>query len=76
MGYTQWAVAAELQKVDPDSAPDALCLITTMPDFGAITWDNAAFSLHNALGLTQMMDRMVHGQRLRIILSRCARIPR
>ncbi|MET8651319.1 CocE/NonD family hydrolase [Nocardia aurea] len=69
MGYTQWAVAAELQKVDPDNAPDALCLITTMPDFGAITWDNAAFSLRNALGWTQMMDRMLHGQRLRMILS-------
>jgi putative CocE/NonD family hydrolase len=58
MGYTQWAVAGRLQREDPANAPDALCLITTMPDFGAITWDNGAFALRNALGWTQMMDRM------------------
>jgi len=52
MGYTQWAVAGTAQ-------PDALCLITTMPDFGAITWDNGAFALRNALGWTRMMDRMI-----------------
>ncbi|GAA2712799.1 CocE/NonD family hydrolase [Actinoplanes palleronii] len=54
MGYTQWAVSA-----DPELAPDALCLLVTMPDFGAITWDNGAFALRNALGWTQMMDRMI-----------------
>ncbi len=58
MGYTQWAVAGRLAREEPDTAPDALCLVTTMPDFGAITWDNGAFSLRNALGWTRMMDRM------------------
>ncbi len=31
-----------------------------MPDFGAVTWDNGAFALRNALGWTQLMDRMAH----------------
>ncbi|MGA4790165.1 CocE/NonD family hydrolase [Nocardia sp. AB354] len=69
MGFTQWAVAGKLQKEDPDIAPDALCLIVTMPDFGAITWDNAAFALRNALGWTQMMDRMIHRQLLALVLG-------
>ena len=60
MGYTQWAVAGRLCAQDPAHAPDALCLITTMPDFGAVTWDNGAFALRNALGWTQLMDRMAH----------------
>lgn len=60
MGFTQWAVAGKLQRDDPAHAPDALCLITTMPDFGAITWQDGAFALRNALGWTQMMDRMTH----------------
>jgi putative CocE/NonD family hydrolase len=59
LGYTQWAVAGRLSREDPGLAPDALCLLVTMPDFGAITWDNGAFSLRNALGWTQMMERMV-----------------
>lgn len=58
LGYTQWAVAGRMRREDPDSAPDALCLINTMPDFGAITWDNGAFSLSNALGWSRMMDLM------------------
>ncbi|MFF0454902.1 CocE/NonD family hydrolase [Nocardia africana] len=69
MGFTQWAVAGKLQKEDPDIAPDALCLVVTMPDFGAITWDNAAFALRNALGWTQMMDRMIHRQLLALALG-------
>ncbi len=69
MGFTQWAVAAELERVDPDNAPDALCLLVTMPDFGAITWDNGAFSMRNALGWTQMMDRMNHREFLPLLLG-------
>ncbi|WP_155371447.1 CocE/NonD family hydrolase [Catellatospora vulcania] len=69
LGYTQWAVAGHLQREDPANAPDALCLITTMPDFGAITWDNGAFSLRNALGWTQMMDRMAKRRFLPLILA-------
>ncbi|MFI5718564.1 CocE/NonD family hydrolase [Nocardia sp. NPDC051750] len=69
MGFTQWAVAGKLQKEDPAIAPDALCLLVTMPDFGAITWDNAAFSLRNALGWTQMMDRMIHREMLALVLG-------
>ncbi|MEQ6899224.1 CocE/NonD family hydrolase [Microbacterium sp. KR10-403] len=61
MGYTQWAVAAKLLREDPDNAPDALVLHITMPDFGAITWDNNAFALRNALGWTRMMVRMRKG---------------
>jgi len=61
LGYTQWAVAGRLQREDPDNAPDALVLQVTMPDFGAITWDNNAFSLRNALGWTRMMVRMRAG---------------
>ncbi|MBB2947814.1 hypothetical protein FB565_007585 [Actinoplanes lutulentus] len=64
MGYTQWAVAA-----DPELAPDALCLLVTMPDFGAITWDNGAFALRNALGWTQMMDRMIRRDMLPLGLA-------
>ena len=45
LGYTQWAVAGRMRREDPDNAPDALCLIVTMADFGAITWDNGAFAL-------------------------------
>ncbi|GAA2659454.1 CocE/NonD family hydrolase [Paractinoplanes durhamensis] len=69
LGYTQWAVAGELQRADPQNAPEALCLITTMPDFGAITWDNAAFSLRNALGWSQMMDRMGRRDLLPLMLG-------
>lgn len=61
MGFTQWAVAGRLQKEEPDAAPQALALITTMPDFGAITWDNGALALRNALGWSRMMDRMSRG---------------
>ncbi|MEU4311562.1 CocE/NonD family hydrolase [Nocardia sp. NPDC024068] len=67
MGYTQWAVAAALQREEPAAAPDALCLITTMPDFGAVTWDNSAFALRNALGWSQMMDRMIHREFLALL---------
>lgn len=56
LGYTQWAVAGRMQREDPGHAPDALCLINTMPDFGAVTWDNGAFALRNALGWSQWMD--------------------
>ncbi len=69
LGYTQWAVAGRMQVEDPGHAPDALCLLTTMPDFGAITWDNGAFSLRNALGWTQMMDRMSRRSLLPILLA-------
>ncbi|MFI5934174.1 CocE/NonD family hydrolase [Actinoplanes sp. NPDC051494] len=69
MGFTQWAVAGELQGREPQIAPDALCLLVTMPDFGAITWDNGAFSLRNALGWTQLMDRMIRGDLLRLGLG-------
>ena len=61
MGYTQWAVAGRMQREQPDNAAEALVLITTMPDFGAITWDNGAFALRNALGWTRMMHRMHRG---------------
>ncbi|CAG6395900.1 PepX_C domain-containing protein [Actinacidiphila cocklensis] len=56
LGYAQWAVAGRLQREEPDHAPEALCLINTMPDFGAVTWDNGAFALRNALGWSQWMD--------------------
>ena len=69
MGYTQWAVAGRLEREEPDQAPDALCLLVTMPDFGAITWDNGAFSLRNALGWTQMMDRMIRRDMLPLFLA-------
>ncbi|MFC4071060.1 CocE/NonD family hydrolase [Actinoplanes subglobosus] len=69
MGYTQWAVAGKLQRDDPDNAPDALCLLVTMPDFGAITWDNGAFSLRNALGWSQMMSRMIRREMLPLFLG-------
>ncbi len=69
LGFTQWAVAGRLQREDPANAPQALCLITTMPDFGAITWDNGAFALRNALGWTQMMDRMRRRAMVPLILS-------
>ncbi|GAA5060984.1 CocE/NonD family hydrolase [Nocardia callitridis] len=59
MGFTQWAVAGELHVNEPAIAPEALCLVATMPDFGVITWDNAAFSLRNALGWSRMMDLMI-----------------
>lgn len=61
LGYTQWAVAGRLQKEEPETAPEALVLLITMPDFGAITWDNGAYALRNALGWTRMMDRMRRG---------------
>lgn len=61
LGYTQWAVAGKLQREEPATAQDALVLHITMPDFGAITWDNGAYSLRNALGWTRMMDRMDRG---------------
>ena len=61
LGYTQWAVAGRMHRDDPDNAPDALVPVITMPDFGAITWDNGAFALRNALGWTRMMDRMRRG---------------
>ncbi len=69
LGYTQWAVAGRLQRDDPENAPDALCLVTTMPDFGAITWDNGAFALRNALGWSQMMDRMRRRAMVPLLLS-------
>ena len=58
LGYVQWATAGHLQRTDPAVAQDALCLQVTMPDFGAITWDNGAFALRNALGWTRMMSRI------------------
>ncbi|WP_055588010.1 CocE/NonD family hydrolase [Peterkaempfera griseoplana] len=58
LGYAQWAVAGRMQREDPGHAPEALCLFNTMPDFGAITWDNGAFSLRNALGWSRWMDLM------------------
>jgi putative CocE/NonD family hydrolase len=61
MGFTQWAVAGRLQREEPELGPEALVLITTMPDFGAITWDNGAFALRNALGWSRMMHRMRGG---------------
>ena len=61
MGYTQWAVAGRMTLEEPENASEALVLITTMPDFGAITWDNGAFALRNALGWTRMMHRMRRG---------------
>ncbi|WP_243076328.1 CocE/NonD family hydrolase [Microbacterium sp. SS28] len=61
MGYTQWAVAGRMQQEEPENAPDALVLNITMPDFGAITWDNGAYSLRNALGWSRMMGRMAKG---------------
>ncbi|MBW6434597.1 CocE/NonD family hydrolase [Actinoplanes hulinensis] len=69
MGFTQWAVAGRMTADDPENAPDALCLLVTMPDFGAITWDNAAFSLRNALGWTQMMSRMINREMLPLFLG-------
>ncbi|MFT4212904.1 MAG: CocE/NonD family hydrolase [Microbacterium sp.] len=61
MGYTQWAVAGRMQREEPENAPEAHVLQITMPDFGAITWDNGAYSLRNALGWTRMMVRMRRG---------------
>ncbi|TPW99840.1 CocE/NonD family hydrolase, partial [Schumannella luteola] len=61
MGYTQWAIAGRMQREHPDEAPEAYIMQITMPDFGAITWDNGAFSLRNALGWTRMMVRMRQG---------------
>jgi uncharacterized protein len=69
LGYAQWAVAGSMQRDDPANAPDALCLLVTMPDFGAVTWDNGAFSLRNALGWSQMMDRMRRRAMLPLVLS-------
>ncbi|GAA2540659.1 CocE/NonD family hydrolase [Winogradskya consettensis] len=69
MGFTQWAVAGKLQREDPVNAPDALCLVVTMPDFGPITWDNGTFALRNALGWTQMMDRMIRRDMLPLALA-------
>ncbi|GAA2478024.1 X-Pro dipeptidyl-peptidase [Winogradskya humida] len=69
MGFTQWAVAGKLQREDPANAPDALCLVVTMPDFGAQTWDNGTFALRNALGWTQMMDRMIRREMLPLALA-------
>lgn len=54
LGYTQWAVAGKLSRDEPGTAADAMSLTTTMPDFGAITWDNGAYALRNALGWTQV----------------------
>ncbi|MFG1812101.1 CocE/NonD family hydrolase [Streptomyces sp. NPDC049040] len=72
LGYTQWAVAGRMHREDPARAPDALCLINTMSDFGAVTWDNGAFSLRNALGWSRGMDLMDrHG-----LVSILRRIPR
>ncbi|MDI6100900.1 CocE/NonD family hydrolase [Actinoplanes sp. NEAU-A12] len=76
MGFTQWAVAGTLQRDEPSSAPDALCLVTTMPDFGVVTWDNAAFALRNALGWTQMMDRMIHRELVAVVLGQLRPDPR
>ncbi|BDZ40077.1 CocE/NonD family hydrolase [Microbacterium suwonense] len=57
LGYVQWAIAGKLQRDDPETAPEALVLQVTMPDFGAVTWDNNAFALRNALGWTRMMRK-------------------
>jgi putative CocE/NonD family hydrolase len=73
MGFTQWAVSGKLPE---DLAPDALCLITTMPDFGAITWDNGAFALRNALGWSQMMSRMINRELVAMILGQIRTDPR
>jgi putative CocE/NonD family hydrolase len=73
MGFTQWAVSG---KLPAGLAPDALCLITTMPDFGAITWDNGAFALRNALGWSQMMSRMINRELLAMILGQIRTDPR
>ncbi len=56
LGYTQWAVAGRLSVEEPETASEALSLAVTMPDFGAITWDNGAFSLRNALGWTRLIS--------------------
>ena len=56
LGYTQWAVAGRMRRDDPDNAPDALCLNVTMADFGAMTWNNGAFSLGGAIGWSRLMD--------------------
>ncbi|WP_165310701.1 CocE/NonD family hydrolase [Microbacterium protaetiae] len=61
MGYTQWAVLGRMLREDPENAPEAAVLQITMPDFGAISWDNGALSLRNALGWSRMMDRMAKG---------------
>lgn len=63
MGYTQWAAAGKMCREDPGNAPEALILQITMPDFGEITWDNGAFALRNALGWSNLMDRMGRGPR-------------
>ena len=54
-------MAGKLQSEEPDVGSEAYVLQITMPDFGAITWDNGAFALQNALGWTRMMDRMAKG---------------
>ncbi|GAA1776611.1 CocE/NonD family hydrolase [Luedemannella helvata] len=73
LGYAQWAVAGRMWREDPDNAPDALCLNVTMADFGAITWDNGAFSLANALGWSRMMD--LKGLRGMLVRARLALLP-
>jgi predicted acyl esterase len=73
MGFTQWAVSGRLPA---GFSPDALCLITTMPDFGAITWDNGAFALRNALGWSQMMSRMINRELVAVILGQIRTDPR
>lgn len=61
MGYTQWAVAGHLLTTERELAPDALSLVTTMPDFGAETWQHGAFALRNSLTWSRMMTLMARG---------------
>jgi uncharacterized protein len=58
LGYVQWAVAGRLAVTEPETAPEAMGLFVTMPDFGAITWDRGTLSMRNALGWSKMMSRM------------------
>ena len=57
LGYTQWAATAGAMAAgEPEHAAEAMSLAVTMPDFGAITWDNGAFSLRNSLTWSRMMS--------------------
>lgn len=73
LGYTQWAVAGRMRRDDPANAPDALCLNVTMADFGAMTWNNGAFSLVGSLGWSRLMD--LRGLRGVLVRARLARRP-
>ncbi|MEH0821899.1 MULTISPECIES: CocE/NonD family hydrolase [unclassified Micromonospora] len=73
LGYTQWAVAGRMCRDDPGNAPDALCLNVTMADFGAVTWNNGAFSLGGSLGWSRLMA--LRGMRGALVRARLARRP-